>query len=163
MGRASCVSKTVDPFFRACSSVEAQQQHLWPLQPVSHQQASCLAAGPSQDDPGRCHPSPLSSNPCVALWSLHTASATCMHCMEMRTKGTSGLQQQHVAALCCPWKEAVALLVTAPSPAGLNMRCWPAYLIHPILKDERRVACPFLSLPAPQGLFCPKPTLCIAF
>lgn len=118
---------------------------------------------PSQDDPGHCHPSPLSSNPCVALWSLHTASATCVHCREMRTKGAAGLQQQHMAAPCCPWKEAVALLVTAPNPAGLNTRCWPTHLIRPILKGGRRDACPFLSLPAPQGPFCPKPTLHIAF
>lgn len=152
-------------FSRACSSVQALQQYLWALQPISHQLASCLAGShaSSQDHPGDWHPSPLSSNPCVALRSLLAASATCMCCRKVRTKGTAGLQQQHMAAPCCSWKEAIALLVAAPSPAGLSTRCWPAHLIHSILKDERRDACPFLSLPAPQGPFCPKHTLCIAF
>lgn len=133
------------------------------LSPIRWLAALWAAIHPSQDDPGHCHPSPLSSNPCVALRSLHAASATCMHCREVMTKGTAGLQQQHMAAPCCPWKEAVALSATAPSTAGLSTRCWPPHLIHPVLKDERRDACPFLSLPAPQGPFCPKPTLCIAF
>lgn len=144
---------------RHCSSIFG----LSSLSPINWLAVLQAAIHPSQDDPGHCHPSPLSSNPCAALQPLHTASATCMHCREVRTKGTAGLQQQHIAALCCPWKEAVALSATAPSPAGLYTRCWPARLIHSTLKDERRGACPFLSLPAPQGPFCPNPHFALPF
>lgn len=114
---------------------------------------------PSQDDPGHCHPSPLSSNPCVALWSLHTASATWVHCRKMRTKGAASLQQQHMAAPCCPWKEAVALLVTAPNPAGLNMRCWPT----PSSRMDEGMPAPFSPCLLPRALFVPSPHFTLPF
>lgn len=159
-GGASCVSKAVDPFPRACSSVQALQQHLWPLQPLPSAGQQPCRQPCIRDDPGHCH---HLYYPVSHVW----LSGCCTQPLPPAcTEGGEDQRSCWPAAAAAhgspvlPWREAAALSSTL---AGLNTRCWPAHLIHPILKDEPRGACPFPSLPAPQGPFCPKPTLCIAF
>lgn len=122
------------PFPRACSSVQAPQQHPWPL---SRQLSCCLLSILSSIPRQSWSLSPFFHSPILApMYS----SSHCPQCSKVRT---ALLRQQHVASLCCLCKGAVACSTAAPSLARLNTGHQPAHASRPIPRDEPRGACPF--------------------